>query len=418
MSGAPAATLKVDVTAASATAVTGLTVSDVTVGASQPVGWITATLSAQTAPATLIISVNPTALVAARYEANIRLAATGAEAKTVRVSVTVQPRPTLVLDRTAIVIASDVGTSIASQSVAVSGHDGSVDSLAVSKPDCGPSPPWLAATLNASTTPATVSVAISPTGLGAGTHSCSFTVSTAQKLIDSASQVVKVSLTLKAVAKIAVSTDTVKMSVTRTSDAAPVRVSITNAGAGALTGLSLGSIAYSTGGANWLTASLDSTTAPATLSLLASAKTLAVGAYSATVPVTSAATGVGNNPAAVTVSIQVIPLPSSLVAIPNHFTLTTKQGVLGYWHLTLTVTHSGDDPIAGVAYAPFTPPPGVTVTTAVGCTGAAWLTPCNSYMDVTAPASLAPGTYSGSVIYWAYPSGQTAAVGITVTVTP
>src|SRR5262249_45180000 len=150
----------------------------------------------------------------------------------------------------------------ASQSVAITSIDGSVDSLAITKPDCGPSSPWLTAALSASATPATVSLAVSPAGLGAGTYSCSLTISTAQKLVDSPSRVVKVSLMLKAVPKIAVSTDSVRITAARTTDAAPVRVSITNAGTGALTGLSVGSIAYSTGGSNWLTASLDSTTAP------------------------------------------------------------------------------------------------------------------------------------------------------------
>jgi hypothetical protein len=325
----------------------------------------------------------------------------------------------LVLDRTAIALAADLGTSVTSQSIVVSSVNGSVDSLAVSKPDCGPNTPWLSATLSASATPATINVAVSPAGLGAGAYSCSLTISSAQKLVDSASQVVKVSLALKAVPRIAVSSDTVKMTLTRTSDGAPVRVSITNAGTGALTGLSLGSITYSTGATNWLTASLDVSSAPATMSLVGSARNLSAGAYSATVPVSSATAGVGNSPTPVTVALNVIPLPSGLVTIPNQVTLTTKQGVLGFWHLTIAVTHSGDVPIGGVGFGPLPPTPNITIMSQLGCIGGvASFTPCTALIDVTAPASLIPGTYPGSVLFMTYPPGQSATFGISVVVTP
>ncbi len=61
-------------------------------------------------------------------------------------------------------------------------------------------------------------------------------------------------------------------------------VSVTNAGGGSLTGLAVGTIAYTVGAPGWLSASLNQTTAPATLTLSAAPGSLALGSYSATVP--------------------------------------------------------------------------------------------------------------------------------------
>ncbi len=81
-------------------------------------------------------------------------------------------------------------------------------------------------------------------------------------------------------------------------------VAITNFNSAPLTGLATGQITYGAGGAGWLHASIDKTTAPATLTLTPTIGTLAGGIYTATVPVSSA--GASNSPQPVTVNLLVI----------------------------------------------------------------------------------------------------------------
>ena len=85
----------------------------------------------------------------------------------------------------------------------------------------------------------------------------------------------------------------------------PQTVAVTNTGTGTLSGLAIGTIAYGSGGAGWLAAVLNTTTAPATVTLTPTLGTLAPGTYTATVPVTSSAAGVTNSPQNITVTYTV-----------------------------------------------------------------------------------------------------------------
>jgi hypothetical protein len=78
-------------------------------------------------------------------------------------------------------------------------------------------------------------------------------------------------------------------------------VAVTNAGNGALTGLSIGSITYGSGGSGWLSAQLSQTAAPSTLTLTATTRALAGGTYVATVAISGA--GATNNPQRLTVTL-------------------------------------------------------------------------------------------------------------------
>jgi hypothetical protein len=80
-------------------------------------------------------------------------------------------------------------------------------------------------------------------------------------------------------------------------------VTVVNAGGGALTGVALGTISYGAGASGWLSATLRGTATPDILVLTAQTGTLAVGTYTATVPVTAAAAT--NSPHTLTVSFAV-----------------------------------------------------------------------------------------------------------------
>lgn len=103
---------------------------------------------------------------------------------------------------------------------------------------------------------------------------------------------------------------------TGTANPAAQTVAVSNSGQGSLTGLAVGTITYGAGASGWLTATLNTPNAPATLTVNASNAGLAAGTYTATIPVTS---GVAtNSPRNVSVTYNVTALaPGSLVMSPG-----------------------------------------------------------------------------------------------------
>jgi len=97
-------------------------------------------------------------------------------------------------------------------------------------------------------------------------------------------------------------------------------VSVTNSGGGTLSGLAVGTIAYGAGAAGWLSASMASTSAPASLSLQATTGSLSAGSHTATIPIT--ASGASNSPQTVSVTL-------TLAASGGSATLTVNGGGTG-----------------------------------------------------------------------------------------
>jgi adhesin/invasin len=80
-------------------------------------------------------------------------------------------------------------------------------------------------------------------------------------------------------------------------------IDISNTGGASLDNLTLGTIAYSAGATGWVSASLDQPTAPTTLTVDANIQGLAIGTYTATIPVTEPTAS--NTPQEVTVVLSV-----------------------------------------------------------------------------------------------------------------
>lgn len=88
----------------------------------------------------------------------------------------------------------------------------------------------------------------------------------------------------------------------------PELVTITNSGGLSLTGLTLGAITYAGGTSGWLVASLNATSAPATLTITpVTAGIFTAGNYSAIIPLSAAVAA--NSPDTITVSLAVAPGP-------------------------------------------------------------------------------------------------------------
>jgi hypothetical protein len=123
-------------------------------------------------------------------------------------------------------------------------------------------------------------------------------------------------------------------------------VAITNGGGGTLSGLAV-AVAYTAGQpTGWLvTATLDQTTAPATLTLRPSQTGLAVGTYTATVTIT--ATAASNSPRTITVTFVVADTPT-LVVGTNTVSVSATRNAL-HTPGPVAVTRQGGGTIAGLS---------------------------------------------------------------------
>jgi hypothetical protein len=99
-------------------------------------------------------------------------------------------------------------------------------------------------------------------------------------------------------------------------------VTVNNTSVGTLSGLAVGTIVYGSGASGWVAASLNQTTAPATLTLTATTGSLAPGTYTATVPVTSGVAS--NSPQNITVTFNLNPgAPATVIVTPGYAAIRT-----------------------------------------------------------------------------------------------
>jgi hypothetical protein len=323
IAGAAPLTQEVQLSAGTAAAVRDLSIDSITVSVGDSTGWVTASLSASAAPAVLTVHLDPRNLPVGRHSAIIGLKANGTRAN-LAVALSIRPRPVLRVSPPSVAMDVGIGDTLASRTIDLTSSADSIGTLGVSGATCpGSAQPWLTAQLTSSSTPATITLHVDSRSLGVGTHVCEFVVSSAQALVDSASQTVHVAVTVRQAPLIALSDVDLHASAYAASDGPSIRVAITNGGTGTLDGLSVGAIDFGTGPTGWLTASLDSSTAPTSLTLTPTAHGLLPGGYAATIPVTSSAAGVVNSPQRVSVSFVVAPRPFVFVISPSvaHWTI-------------------------------------------------------------------------------------------------
>jgi len=370
-------------------------------------GWATTALSATTAPSTLTVSPQTTSLAPGNYSATVQVSSPVASNSPQSVAVSVAV-PGVSLSPNTISQTVGVGGST-SQNVAISNAGGgSLSGYAAAVNYTSGSAGWLTPTFAGNT----LTLVASGAGLSAGTtHQATVTVTAAQDVVGAQ---VTVTLTVIAPPAIGLSPPVALFDTASTSAPASGSITVTNVGAGVLSGLS-SAVSYSgTGG--WLAASLGSTVAPVTIALTATPGTLAPGTYNATITVSSSASGVNNNPSAVNVTFTVGPRPTiNLSTSTANF--SSWQGGPNPASSSVAVTNTGTGVLDGLA---------TSISYSGGATG--WLNaalggataPTTVGLNATTGA-LAAGTYSATVTVASTASRVTNSprtIAVTFTVAP
>ncbi len=359
-------------------------------------GWISASLSGSTAPATITLQATSSGLATGTYTALIPVRSTlpGVVADTILVSLGVSASstpPTIAISPSLVPVSAVVGGAnpppqIASVSNAGGGTLGglSVGTISYGAGANG----WLSASINQATAPAQVTVQPSTGSLQAGTYTATVRVQSTQ--VGVAPATFAVAFTVSPTSQPpAISVAPATPSFTATSggaDPAAIAVSVTNSGGGSLNLLALGATSYGAGASGWLGASLSNTTAPATITLTAQTGALAPGTYTATVPVQSGVSGVATKNLAITFTV-LSPTASPAIAFaPGDANFTSQTGGSNPTARVVQVTNSGGGTLTGLAV-------GTISYTSGGATG--WLSA--TLNTTTAPATLTVQPTTGAL---------------------
>lgn len=299
----------------------GLNVGEPQYTQGQPTGWLEATLSGTS----LSLSVTRGSLAFGEYTASLPVSAANAinSPQSILVTFSVERRPSIEVPVATVELsATPGGTAVATLDV-TNGGGGTITGLTTRVTGPGGPPTWLESSLAGTEVPTTLTVTANAGQLPLGNYGGLVHIESSQAGI--ATKVLNVSFTVTPFPTIQLSRNTVTFTAPFQGDAPPAQtVAITNGTGGALTDLGIGTISYGAGASGWLTAQVDPTTAPATLTLGVNQGQLAEGSYTATVPVTSPVAS--NSPQNVQVTMVVGP-PPQITATPGSLTFGAASSV-------------------------------------------------------------------------------------------
>lgn len=411
----------VNVSNGGAGSLTGLSVS-VNYAAGQPTGWLTtASLGATTAPAVLTLRPTVGVLTPGTYTATVAVASVVAtnSAQNITVTLVVSNVPIIALSATSIGFDASVGgASPAAQTVTISNAGAAtLSGLAVAVTyGAGQPAGWLStATLSTTTAPSTLTLRPTVGVLTAGTYTASVAVTSA--VANNSPQTIAVTFVIATSPSIGLSQQTVAMTATTGGvNPAAQTIAITNTGTNTLTGLSA-AITYQAGqSTGWLNATLNTTTAPTTLTLQATVGPLGAGTYNATVSVASPVAS--NSPQTVTVTL-VVAANSVIVLSTTTVNFAAAVGGASPAAQSVTITNGGTGLLNGLT---------ASVSYAAG-QSSGWLTllsltssqvPSTLTLGTTI-AGLAVGTYNATVSVASPVAGnspQLIAVTLVITAVP
>jgi len=235
--------------------------------------------------------------------------------------------PVLAVSATSMVFTASTTSTAdpAAQSVTISNTGGGALTglTAVVSYTAGQPTGWLTAQLSATAVPATVSLSARRGTLAVGTYTATVTIGSSSTGGSRTVAVVLVVQNANTPAALVLSATRASMSLPVGSQTELQAVQVSNAGGGALAGLTT-QVAYSAGGVGWLSVTLSATTTPAVLTLRATATGLSAGTYTAQVTISAA--GVAARTLDVTLSIAPIGLVVNIASWPA---LANVGGVAG-----------------------------------------------------------------------------------------
>ena len=367
-------------------------------------GWLNIGMPGTSAPVTITMQPSTTALAVGTYSAFVIFSSTDATVRpdTVTVSYVVAQGPIIGLSRTSVGATAQAFATVPDTELVSVTNAGqaTLSGLSANISYTSATTGWLSATINPTTAPATLTLVATASGLPAGTYGAQVTVSSS--IVGVNPQVVTVTFTVTPQPVISLSPDSRSFTATRGAAAPGAQVvSVTNTGGGTLSGLS--ATPQYLQGAGWLNATLNSTTAPATLTLVPNTTVLAAGVYNARVIVSSSVPGVAPDTVTVSYTVQ----QPQISRTPSSFTYGTRTR--GYATSDdVSITNGGEGTLSGLSASD----------------NASWIT--TSLSSTTAPATLtittnttnlAGGTYNGTVTIASSLPGvtsQTVAVSVTV----
>jgi hypothetical protein len=338
--------------------------------------WLSATPASGTTPGTVTVAANPTGLAAGTYTGTVTITSAGATGspKTVSVSLVVSATPVLRATPTTLAFTYQTGAATpATQPISVSSSG-----TALSYTTAASGGTWLSATPASGTTPGTVTVAVNPAGLAAGTYNGTVTITSAGAT--GSPQTVSVSLVVSAPPTLSATPATLSFSYQiggTTPATQPISVSSS--------GSALSYTSAASGG-TWLSATPASGTTPGTVTVAANPTGLTAGTYSGTVTITSA--GATGSPKTVSVSLVVSPAALPILgAAPTTLAFSYQIGGTTPATQPILVSSSG----AALSYT--TAASGGTWLTATPASG----TTPGTVTVAANPTGLAAGTYNGTV---------------------
>lgn len=355
-------------------------------GQLQDPDWLLPTLAGNTAPTSLDVFINGIALPRGTYTAALPILSSVAtnSPQSLLVTFRVQAPPTIVADPNPVqvtAIPNEVSTSTVS---ITNGGDVALTGLATSIGYQGATG-WLTATLDSPDAPASLSLTANSSGLAVGTYNA--TVRISSNIQGVAPLDLPVEFVVTPGPAITLGTSNVSFNAVQGSSPSSQTVNITNGGGGTLSGLA----ASVTSGGSWLSATMNSGTAPTSVTLSVNSSSLTNGTYNGSVQIASGVAS--NSPRTINVTLTIGP-PPSIALNPSSLRFSSFQGAsIQPSPQSVSVTNSGGGTVTNLtASVTYSGSGGWLVPIFTGGTSA----PTTLSVQVNT-GSLAEGTYSATL---------------------
>jgi hypothetical protein len=275
-------------------------------------GWLSASLSSITAPATLTLQASTSQLMAGTYQATITIASPVAAAQQVLVTLHIAPAtgPAIGMTRRPIEMWVQGTSGTTSVGLGISNvGTGTLSGLARNVSyRAGEPGGWLTATLSGATAPTSLGLVPSAAALSVGTYHATVSVTSAVAVNGPVALEVELEVRPPAMGGGMIALSPAAHAFTAVAagnNPAAKTVQVTNDGSGSISGLAT-QVEYQAGQpTGWLAGALNTTTAPAVLTINATKGSLPVGTYIGKLWISSA--GASNSPRAVDVTFTVLP---------------------------------------------------------------------------------------------------------------